>query len=237
MRQRRLVAIVVMAWAAPAGLSAQESTVGGALPPIGLPLPRIGLPLPAIGLTRPEPSPAVAPPRAPIAGRGHHPGRHRGPIFLVPVYAVPVVVQPVVVLPSAVDECAAGVCESSSERQPVRGRLHVDVEPRDAARIYVDGNFMGGSSEGGGDLELEPGVHTLEIAADGHRSVHETVLVTAGSRLVYTAALEPNPPPRREPRTPVTFYFLPGCYAGDVPPAQVHLPAGCDPKKAVSITR
>jgi hypothetical protein len=149
---------------------------------------------------------------------------------------VPVVVQPVVVLPSAVEECAGRACEPS-ERQAARGRLHVDVEPRDAARIYVDGHFMGGSSEGGSDLELEPGVHTLEIAADGHRSVHETVLVTAGSRLVYTAALEPNPPPSREPRTPVTFYFLAGCYAGDVPPAHVQLPAGCDPKKAVSITR
>ncbi len=245
MRLRGLVAIVAMAWTSVVAPSAQESASGAGvrpLPPIGLPLPRIGLPLPPLGLRTPEPTPAVAP-GGPIKGRHHRPGRFPPPIILLPAYPMPVVVQPIVVGASGVGACASGRCApasqpaSQSSGRSARGRLRVLAEPRDAVRLYVDGNFVGGSLEAGSDLELEPGLHTLDIRADGYQPVQEALTVTGGSRLVYRAALEPNPPRSSEPPAPVTFYLVPGCYAGDVPPAQVQLPAGCDPGKARSFPR
>jgi len=37
--------------------------------------------------------------------------------------------------------------------------------------------------------------------------------------------------PRMAPGKPKTFYVIPGCYAGDTPPALEWLPAGCDISK------
>lgn len=43
-----------------------------------------------------------------------------------------------------------------------------------------------------------------------------------------SAVGEPEPPPAPKP-----LYFVPGCYLGDVPPADAHLPATCDLTKTV----
>jgi hypothetical protein len=43
-----------------------------------------------------------------------------------------------------------------------------------------------------------------------------------------TSADAPPPPP------PSTFYYIPGCYMGNVPPSQVTLPANCDPKQVIT---
>jgi hypothetical protein len=40
--------------------------------------------------------------------------------------------------------------------------------------------------------------------------------------------LAPDPPP-----PPSTFYYIPGCYMGNVPPDDVELPKGCDRSKLV----
>ncbi len=55
------------------------------------------------------------------------------------------------------------------------------------------------------------------------------------------AAVEPPPPPR-EPEPPFvptgdrTLYVIPGCYVGNVPPADVKLPANCDLSKLTTFT-
>jgi hypothetical protein len=47
-------------------------------------------------------------------------------------------------------------------------------------------------------------------------------------RTATTSADAPPPPP------PSTFYYIPGCYMGNVPPSQVTLPANCDPKQVIT---
>jgi hypothetical protein len=41
----------------------------------------------------------------------------------------------------------------------------------------------------------------------------------------------------RAHRTPTTFYFIPGCYAGNVPPKDAGLPATCDQTRVITITQ
>lgn len=45
-------------------------------------------------------------------------------------------------------------------------------------------------------------------------------------------APEPERPPEPPP-PPSTFYYIPGCYMGNVPPDQVQLPSTCDRSKVV----
>jgi hypothetical protein len=33
---------------------------------------------------------------------------------------------------------------------------------------------------------------------------------------------------------PVTFYLIPGCYMGNVPPKEAHLRPDCDPDRAIT---
>lgn len=53
--------------------------------------------------------------------------------------------------------------------------------------------------------------------------------VTERSEAVPGAAASPSvTPPRTAPGKPKIFYVIPGCYAGDRPPALEWLPVGCD---------
>ena len=36
-------------------------------------------------------------------------------------------------------------------------------------------------------------------------------------------------------KQPETFYLIPGCYMGNVPPKEANLPATCDVARAVSV--
>jgi hypothetical protein len=36
-------------------------------------------------------------------------------------------------------------------------------------------------------------------------------------------------------KAPATFYLIPGCYMGNVPPRDANLPATCDISRAVSV--
>lgn len=46
----------------------------------------------------------------------------------------------------------------------------------------------------------------------------------------------PGPPPPYVPTGDRTLYIIPGCYVGNVPPAGVKLPPGCDPGKLTTYT-
>jgi hypothetical protein len=43
----------------------------------------------------------------------------------------------------------------------------------------------------------------------------------------------PPPKPPEPPPPPSTFYYIPGCYMGNVPPTEVDLPPGCDPDRVI----
>lgn len=228
------------------------------LPSIGLPLPRIGLPLPRIG----PPPPATAPSRVqrPAHRRGrqspdrprHRQGRAHTPravVYVVPAY-----------LPSGVDAQADAVTPGSAGDTAVQdpgaqanasdaGTLRLELQPATSAQLFVDDLFIGTTDETGPELALAAGTHSVEVRADGYEPLRVNVRIEAKRTITYRGALvslnaapaakhaaPARPAPAKRPaaaRKP--FYMIPGCYLGDVPPADAGLPKTCDPALAVTI--
>lgn len=121
---------------------------------------------------------------------------------------------------------------------PAPATLWIEAEPRGVAEIFVNGDFVGTADERTA-ITLEPGRHRVELRAAGHASQSVDVRADSGASLTLRRALQaldppataaaaspPDPAPAPIPRKP--FYFIPGCYLGDVPPQEAGLPAGCD---------
>jgi hypothetical protein len=117
---------------------------------------------------------------------------------------------------------------------PVPGRLVLEVEPA-TAQIFADGYYVGApddfSAVRGGRL-IEAGVHRLEVSAAGYESTGIELRVTPGQLLTYRTSLKALPPP--VPVPPSTFYLIPGCYMGNIPPKDAHLPSSCDQSRVVT---
>ena len=79
---------------------------------------------------------------------------------------------------------------------------------------------------------MEAGVHRIDISADGYESTAVDVRVAPGQLVTYRASLKALPP--QAPVRPTTFYLIPGCYMGNIPPKDAHLPATCDPARAIT---
>ena len=77
---------------------------------------------------------------------------------------------------------------------------------------------------------IDAGLHRIDISATGYEPVAVEMRVTSGQPITYRAALKPIPPPATVP--PSTFYLIPGCYMGNVPPKDADLPATCDQSRA-----
>jgi hypothetical protein len=180
----------------------------GAPGSIGLPLPRIGL------------GPA---PNAPVAPFGRF--RLFAPFAPVWVFYVP---QPVAVPPPPAAPAPPPI------ETPAPGRLVLYVEPA-TAQVFADGYYIGVSNDfsaaHGGAL-VEAGVHRIDISAAGYESTAVDLRVTPGQLVTYRAALKALPPPAAV--VPTTFYLIPGCYMGNIPPKDAHLPATCDQTRAVT---
>ncbi|MGE0362612.1 MAG: PEGA domain-containing protein [Vicinamibacterales bacterium] len=219
------------------------------LPPIGLPLAPIGLPLADVTPTLaplglpagPTPTTTV-PDAAPRRGQ-----RQRGPsrrggwmgagiVYVVPGYAIG---QPAMATPGPSTRPAP----AEDAVPPAPATLWIEAEPRGVAEIFVDGDFVG-TADGRTPVTLEPGRHRVELRAAGHESQSVDVRADAGASLtlrrtlqaldapaVPAAASQPPPAPAPIPRKP--FYFIPGCYLGDVPPKDAGLPASCDLSRTV----
>lgn len=183
-------------------------TARGALPPIGLPLPPIGL--------TPPPMPGEAP----------RVGRHRE-FYSWPmmVFYVP---QPIAV-PVPLSEPASKAVEP-----PAPGRLILDVQPA-TAQVYADGYYVGVpadfSAERGGGV-LDPGLHRIDVSADGYEPASVDVRVVSGQPVTYRASLKALPPAAAI--RPTTFYLIPGCYMGNIPPQDAKLPASCDQSRTLT---
>ena len=257
----RVVPLLVVALAVAPALHAQSRlsppSAIGSLPSIGLPLPRITPPLAPIGLPRrleqPWPGAANAP-------RGHAPHGHRGPgkavhprpsiIYIVPAY-------PWGPLATYSATKRPGYLHAEvRERKAATGVLRLNVERSSLVQVYVDGFFVGTAADVDGRLELDEGEHRIELRAPGFQSVTFDVRIAAGQSITYSTPVEPlapappDPPeaagrpaasaaPPGDTATPAipqktTVYMIPGCYLGNVPPAQVRLAPGCDASKAIS---
>jgi hypothetical protein len=258
-----LVAVLLVALSGLAGAQSRadrpnRSTDELARPSIGLPLPQIGLPLPSIGL--PLPSMGL-PPRTPVrtealqrSERSERPerserlerlersDRRRGSVLLfVPAFGWPYPYLPGTTAPSAPSP-------SLPPAPPPRatGRVHLDLQSGIDPQIFVDGYYVGLLSDASGELTLDAGTHTIELREDGFETLRVDVQVPVDGVITYRGALKrpsgaadlrPSGADLPGPRTevpPTTIYVIPGCYVGNVPPADAVLPAGCNADRAIA---
>jgi hypothetical protein len=125
-----------------------------------------------------------------------------------------------------------------SPRERAVGYLRLLVTPA-SAQIYADGFYVGSVGDvGAAGVELEEGPHRIDLRADGYATLTFDVRVLSNQTVTYRNILERAPPKTAvvaaAPARPKTFYIIPGCYAGDRPPAGT-LPAGCDRRKTRQI--
>ena len=168
---------------------------------------------------------------------------HSGANVVYVPYAAPVVFErEVVVERELVNEAA----DTPVIVEHAPARLVLDVHPP-TAQIFADGYYIGIPEDfrfelGGG--VLEPGPHRIDILARDYEPVSFDVNLARGQSATFRRTLTPiaraaqaapdaavKPP---APKQPVTFYLIPGCYMGNVPPKEANLPSSCDITRAVS---
>ena len=188
---------------------------------MGVPLPRIGLTLPPIGLRPPEQPRDIS-------------RRHRGrfgttwPVMyvMVPQY-VPFVDPQLVTVVAAPSLPAAPTVDQPAPK----GSLVLDIEPA-AAQVFVDGYYSGTAEDFGGKRGgafLDSGAHAVELIAPGYQPAAFDVKIVANQAIAYKHQMQRIPLPAPQPsKMPMTFYLIPGCYMGNVPPKDAGLPATCD---------
>jgi len=168
---------------------------------------------------------------------------HTGPNVVFVPYAAPMVVGREVVIERAVESAGTPVV-----LEPSLARLVLDIHPP-TAQVFADGYYIGIPEdfrfENGGAV-LEPGPHRIDILARDYQPVSFDVNLTRGQSATFRHILTPvmRTPPQpapaavnapSAPKQPMTFYLIPGCYMGNVPPKEANLPATCDVARAVSV--
>ena len=83
--------------------------------------------------------------------------------------------------------------------------------------------------------EVEAGTHQVEISAPGYLASAFQVRLSPDRQTTYREDLQPTSEdsararPAKSGAVPTTtFYFIAGCYLGNVPPTEAALPHGCD---------
>ena len=126
-----------------------------------------------------------------------------------------------------------------SNQAPLRqGRLSLYVSPL-SSQVFVEGFYVGTAADfQDRGLWLEPGPHRIELRADGYETATFDVRILEDQTVNYRSDLARAAPRSDAPRVaaiPKTFYVVPGCYAGDRPPAAGRLPTGCAAKNVKTI--
>jgi len=221
-----------------------------ALPPIGLPLPSITAPLGPIGLPLPPAGSSTSLDKSfpkdhrPSKGFGHDsrfPSRHHFPstpsiVYMVPTYGW----YDYASAPAPPPEAVPYVPPQPVHEEPMAGILRLELTGfGGASQVYVDRYFVGTLDDVNGELRLAPGRYGIEVRAPGHEPLTFDVIIVADRSITYRATLPPAlvTPLPEAPATPSTFYFIPGCYLGNVPPKDVKLPANCDLSRLITRTQ
>jgi hypothetical protein len=181
--------------------------------------------------------------------RDNHPRSrrpHRGANVVYVPYAVPVVFEREILVEREVVVEAATA--PAIVEQPSLARLILDIHPP-TAQVFADGYYIGIPEdfrfEDGGAV-LEAGPHRIDILARDYEPVSFDVNLTRGQSATFRHVLTPImrapqlapddavkvPPAAKQP---ATFYLIPGCYMGNVPPKDANLPATCDIARSVSV--
>ena len=114
------------------------------------------------------------------------------------------------------------------------GRLILDIAPQ-TAQIFAGGYYVGTSEDfsfGRGGGVLDAGFYRIDVSAAGYEPIAVDLRITSGQSVTYRAAMKAISTPLVV--KPTTFYLIPGCYMGNVPPKDAHLPASCDAGRAVT---
>jgi len=186
----------------------------------GLPLPEIGLPLPPVGLQPP-----------PGTGEDGHGRNHRRGTF--PVWPVAIYYAPF--YDPFVPYAEPAPAPAPVEQPPQTGRLILAPQP-EGAQVFIDGYYTGVPEDfdlahGGGAVEA--GQHRIDLSAPGYEPLAVDVRIAPTQTITYRETLKRTQAPALLPNGPTTFYLIPGCYMGNVPPKDAHLPATCDLGRAV----
>jgi hypothetical protein len=254
------LASLLLLWPTVAAAQSSRTAAQNApmLPPIGLPLPQMGLPLPPIGL------PLSNIGLAPNGERPHHPwlppdthprppahdGKGRSRPVTVVYFGSPYPwYDPSPQSPGATASEPPSP-QPPSPRQPpspapaLTGRLELEIQPHTDLQLFVDGEYVGTGDDVGGALELEAGTRRIEIRARNYEPILFNARIAALRTMTYRATLTPSqvsgdpqaPPAKPVERKRQTFYLIPGCYLGNIPPQEVRLPAGCDLSRLITHT-
>ena len=134
--------------------------------------------------------------------------------------------------------------EAPAPSPPPTGVLMLDLQPASGLQVFVDGAYVGTSEEVGSELVLEAGTHRIEIGGPGYVPLVFDVRIVAQRTITYRQTLTPLQPvpaavnhvpsPETAKSERQTFYLIPGCYLGNIPPEQVRLPAGCDVRRVIT---
>ncbi len=126
------------------------------------------------------------------------------------------------------------------EQPPEVGRLALDVQPA-TAQVFVDGYYVGTAADftaSTGGLVLETGPHRIDLVMPDHELMSFDVRIAPNQFITYRQVLKPiNAQPVQPPAVrsaPATFYLIPGCYMGNVPPKEANLRPTCDPAQAIT---
>ncbi|MGC4081311.1 MAG: hypothetical protein QM736_04150 [Vicinamibacterales bacterium] len=233
MRVLLYVAVLVVAGAS---LHAQ---VNGVMLPVP-PLPTIGLPLAHIGLP-PADEPSSAPPSASTSQDTRSEHRRARSLRTPTLLVVPTIV--IANAPAPAPSHASRRNRTVDAPRPEPGVLELAITADEPYQIVVDDHFVGSSETVGRWLSLEPGSHAIELRADGASLRTFKVAIEAGQTLTYKDQIRTSPPSTNDRRASSAspapakgpIYIIAGCYAGNVAPERVTLPAGCDRSRVTVI--
>lgn len=169
--------------------------------------------------------------------------RNGANVVFVP-YAAPLVVEREVVVER--DFVANAMSAPAIVEPPALARLILDIQPA-TAQVFADGYYIGIPEDfrfADGGAVLEPGPHRIDILARDYEPVSFDVNLARGQSATFRRVLTPigreakrapEPAPNLTPaaKQPATFYLIPGCYMGNVPPKEANLPAACDVARVV----
>ena len=110
------------------------------------------------------------------------------------------------------------------------GVLRLDITPATGLQYYVDGMFIGSSSELGTEFEINAGARRIEVRAPGYKPLMFDARFVPGGIVTRRGALEPLEDSATLPRASGnrTMFVIPGCFMGNTRPDPGALPKGCD---------
>jgi hypothetical protein len=116
------------------------------------------------------------------------------------------------------------------------GVLRLDLTPATSLQYYVDGVFIGSSSDLGTEFAVNAGARRIEVRAPGYKTLVFDARFVPGGVVTRRGALEPLADASTLPRATGsrTMYVIPGCFMGNARPEPAALPKGCDIERLIT---